>query len=218
MATKLPFGEIKSSLLASSREECRPHGWLMCPAAARRAPGAQRLRARCSGLTHILCPLQFLLEVVTLCAVFSLLTSRRLLRAVKCLLPVYCVSNCSLGGEIFPSLPRAMKIGLRVLRLRKEQYKTQRITDHAVPRSPSPPALSFYSSHGDFPSCSQTRVIHHYGLGDCWYFKSLSLPQKTVWLASQVELSDCTQRQVIDLINVYTPIYFSFLQGKLQIA
>lgn len=34
----------------------------------------------------------------------------------------------------------------------------------------------------------------------------VSLSPKRVWLVSQVELSNCTKRQVIDLANVYMPI------------
>lgn len=94
MASKLPFGEIKSSLLASSREKTRPRG----PVNAR-WQSSERVQA-IKRVTHILCPLQFILWGLTLCTGFSrCLPSRGLLRAVKCLLPVYCVSNCSLGGE-----------------------------------------------------------------------------------------------------------------------
>ena len=66
MASKLPFGEIKSSLLASSREKTRPRE----PVNARwQSP--ERVQA-IKRVTHILCLLQFILWGLTLCTGFSL--------------------------------------------------------------------------------------------------------------------------------------------------
>lgn len=150
MATKLPFGEIKSSLLASNREASRPGGLTN---ASQQLP-VTLLEPR-EGVpykrgTHILCPLQFLLVGgYSIHCLFSpdCLPSRRLLRAVKCLLPVYCVSNCSLGGENISQFTQGNENRIKSSEGCGRSSIKPRESDHASMRSPKCPCiiLSFQS-------------------------------------------------------------------------
>lgn len=102
MATKLPkFGEIRSSLPAPSREGPDQEGERLSPSSPQSLSGSPERLRPVRGLSPSFVSCSFSLRGSLYAHLLSsdCLPSRRLLRAVKCLLPVYCVSNCSRGGE-----------------------------------------------------------------------------------------------------------------------
>lgn len=192
----------------------------MHPSSSQSSPRAQRGGALLNAYSHPLSPEVYPVGGYSLHSLFSsdCLPSRRLLRAVKCLLPVYCVSNCSRGGQNISQftwgnenrIKSSEGWGRSSIKPR-ESYPTQPWEAQLPLHHP------FILVMVAFPRMLRPVSFTNMDLGIAGILKA-SLPPKRVWLISQVVLSNCMKRQVIDLINDYMHIYFSFLQSKLQMA
>lgn len=128
------------------------------------------------------------------------LPSRRLLRAVKCLLPVYCVSNCSLGGENISQFTYSNENRIKSSEGWGRSSMKPRDSNTMQPWAAQVPLhYPFSLVRVTFPY-SQTRVIHHYGAGDCWYSKRV-IPKREFDGYSRWSYQIVSKARVINLIN-----------------